>query len=81
MSEEQAELELGDSPLRTVGETYREVVNAILKTIMRATANDMVLAHAVAASIEARFRALNHYNLATSIIEARAAEQQAEVQP
>lgn len=83
MSEEQAKLDLGDTPstLIAMGKCYQEMVNEIMGLIMKITDNNPALSHAIAASAEARLRALNHYNLVTNIINAQAAEKQNEEKP
>lgn len=80
MEEIQEHLDLGESSpaLQAIGDSYRAVTNAAVKLIMGMTDNDPVLSHAVAASVEARLRALNHYNLVTNIINAQSPQPKVE---
>lgn len=56
--------------IAVIGDAYLEMSNVVVKFIMGLTQNNPVLLHAVAATVEARLRALNHYNLVANIIAA-----------
>ena len=83
MTEEQQNLDLGDVPpaAKAIGEAYHYLSNTIIQLIMGATGNDPVLSHAVATTVEARLRALNHYNLVTKIIDGQDAKRKQEEMP
>ena len=70
--DEEPQFDLGESPpaLKALGDSYRELVNMVIQTLMGLADNDVSLAHALASSAEARFRAVNHFNFVNTAIAA-----------
>lgn len=67
-----------DNPtLETFSDCYSEMCNQVIKAIFGVAMGNPALAYALAANAEARFRALNHYNLAHNLLAAEKAESEA----
>jgi hypothetical protein len=65
-----------DSTLEAFGESFREIVNKSIEDTLALAAGNPALAFAIASTAEARFRAMNHYSVATGILAKQQEEQQ-----